>query len=154
MKFGIKLHTSKLNLFYSAALITKKLNASHVRSACYALALDMTAREIQASAKLPKESVPDPDNLELWLKVDGEMRQKGSTKDMIFKIPFLISHISSIMTLLEGDVILTGTPPGVGPVKAGQKITAGITDLVEVYFSVGKRPKPKDYLNLVPLDLV
>ncbi|KAL4643002.1 hypothetical protein ACB092_02G060800 [Castanea dentata] len=130
----------------------------------YALALDMTAREIQASAKsaglpwtvakgqdtftpigsvLPKESVPDPDNLELWLKVDGEMRQKGSTKDMIFKIPFLISHISSIMTLLEGDVILTGTPPGVGPVKAGQKITAGITDLVEVYFSVGKRPKPK-----------
>ncbi|XP_030922944.1 probable acylpyruvase FAHD1, mitochondrial [Quercus lobata] len=141
----------------------------------YALALDMTAREIQASAKsaglpwtvakgqdtftpigsvLPKESVPDPDNLELWLKVDGEMRQKGSTKDMIFKIPFLISHISSIMTLLEGDVILTGTPPGVGPVKAGQKITAGITDLVEVYFSVGKRPKPKDYLNLVPLDLV
>ncbi|KAM3707775.1 hypothetical protein ACJW30_02G049600 [Castanea mollissima] len=130
----------------------------------YALALDMTAREIQASAKsaglpwtvakgqdtftpigsvLPKELVPDPDNLELWLKVDGEMRQKGSTKDMIFKIPFLISHISSIMTLLEGDVILTGTPPGVGPVKAGQKITAGITDLVEVYFSVGKRPKPK-----------
>jgi len=130
----------------------------------YALALDMTAREIQASAKsaglpwtvakgqdtftpigsvLPKESVSDPDNLELWLKVDGEMRQKGSTKDMIFKIPFLISHISSIMTLLEGDVILTGTPPGVGPVKAGQKITAGITDLVEVYFSVGKRPKPK-----------
>ena len=42
-------------------------------------------------------------------QVDGEMRQKGSTKDMIFKIPFLISHISSIMTLLEGDVILTGT---------------------------------------------
>lgn len=88
--------------------------------------------------------VPDPDDLELWLKVlvafysykssisslttsllvtphcwvemvllplqvDGEVRQKGSTKDMIFKIPFLISHISSIMTLLEGDVILTGT---------------------------------------------
>lgn len=41
-------------------------------------------------------------------QVDGEIRQKGSTKDMMFKIPFLISHISSIMTLLEGDVILTG----------------------------------------------
>lgn len=41
-------------------------------------------------------------------QVDGETRQKGSTKDMIFKIPYLISHISSIMTLLEGDVILTG----------------------------------------------
>lgn len=130
----------------------------------YALALDMTAREIQASAKaaglpwtvakgqdtftpissvLPKEAVPDPDNLELWLKVDGEIRQKGSTQDMMFKIPFLISHISSIMTLLEGDVILTGTPPGVGPVKAGQKITAGITNLLEVYFNVAKRQKPQ-----------
>lgn len=42
------------------------------------------------------------------LQVDGEIRQKGSTKDMIFKIPYLISHISSIMTLFEGDVILTG----------------------------------------------
>lgn len=41
-------------------------------------------------------------------QVDGEVQQKGSTKDMIFKIPYLISHISSIMTLLEGDVILTG----------------------------------------------
>lgn len=93
--------------------------------------------------QLPKSAVPDPHNLELWLKVhnhysllsyffmafvkasnlfftgwinfkcvslqvDGEIRQKGSTKDMIFKIPYLISHISSIMTLFEGDVILTG----------------------------------------------
>ncbi|KAK9288068.1 hypothetical protein L1049_016514 [Liquidambar formosana] len=129
----------------------------------YALALDMTAREIQSVAKsaglpwtvakgqdtftpissvLPKSTVPDPDNLELWLKVDGEIRQKGSTKDMMFKIPFLISHISSIMTLLEGDVILTGTPPGVGPVKVGQKITAGITNLLDVYFNVEKRRRP------------
>lgn len=128
----------------------------------YALALDMTAREIQSSAKaaglpwtvakgsdtftpissyIPKSMVPDQDNLELWLKVDGEIRQKGSTKDMIFKIPFLISHISSIMTLFEGDVILTGTPPGVGPVKAGQKITAGITDLIEISFDVQPRQK-------------
>ena len=130
----------------------------------YAVALDMTAREIQASAKsaglpwtvskgqdtftpissvLPTTMVSDPDNLELWLKVDGEIRQKGSTKDMIFKIPFLISYISSIMTLLEGDVILTGTPPGVGPVKVGQKITAGITDLLDVHFNVEKRRRPE-----------
>ncbi|WRX22583.1 Fumarylacetoacetase-like [Theobroma cacao] len=136
----------------------------------YALALDMTAREIQSVAKsaglpwtvakgqdtftpissvLSMSMVPDPDNLELWLKmhflstqVDGETRQKGSTKDMIFKIPYLISHISSIMTLCEGDVILTGTPQGVGPVKVGQKISAGITGLVDVHFDVGKRQKP------------
>ncbi|MBA0549744.1 hypothetical protein Golob_020760 [Gossypium lobatum] len=129
----------------------------------YALALDMTAREIQSVAKsagLPwtvakgqdtftpissvfsVSMVPNPDNLELWLKVDDEIRQKGSTKDMIFKIPYLISHISSIMTLFEGDTILTGTPQGVGPVKLGQKITAGITGLVDVCFDVGKRQKP------------
>lgn len=128
----------------------------------YALALDMTAREIQASAKsaglpwtvakgqdtftpisavLPKSAINDPDNLELWLKVDDEIRQKGSTRDMIFKIPFLISHISSIMTLMEGDVILTGTPKGVGPVRAGQKITAGITDIIDVRFGIQKRQK-------------
>lgn len=128
----------------------------------YALALDMTAREIQASAKsaglpwtvakgqdtftpisavLPKSAIQDPHNLELWLKVDDEIRQKGSTRDMIFKIPFLISHISSIMTLLEGDVILTGTPQGVGPVRAGQKITAGISGLIDVHFDVQKRQR-------------
>ncbi|XP_006837186.3 acylpyruvase FAHD1, mitochondrial [Amborella trichopoda] len=120
----------------------------------YALALDMTAREIQSSAKaaglpwtvakgqdtftpigsvIPTSMVKDPHDLELWLKVDGETRQKGSTKDMMFKIPFLIGHISSILTLFERDVILTGTPPGVGPVKAGQQIAAGITGLVEVH---------------------
>ncbi|KAK4477844.1 hypothetical protein RD792_017107 [Penstemon davidsonii] len=128
----------------------------------YALALDMTAREIQSTAKaaglpwsiakgqdtftpispvVPTSMVPDPHNLELWLKVDGEIRQKGSTSDMIFKIPFLISHISSIFTLLEGDVILTGTPQGVGPVKVGQKIDAGITGLLDMHFDVERRHK-------------
>ncbi|KAM0948512.1 putative acylpyruvate hydrolase [Dioscorea sansibarensis] len=129
----------------------------------YALALDMTAREVQASAKsaglpwtvakgqdtftpisevLPKSMVTDPHNLELWLKVDDEIKQKGSTTDMIFKLPFLVSHISSFFTLMEGDVILTGTPQGVGPVKAGQKITAGITGLIDVHFDVQKRKAP------------
>ncbi|XP_039126708.1 probable acylpyruvase FAHD1, mitochondrial [Dioscorea cayenensis subsp. rotundata] len=129
----------------------------------YALALDMTAREIQDSAKsaglpwivakgqdtftpisevLPKSMVADPHNIELWLKVDDEIKQKGSTSDMIFKLPFLISHISSFFTLMEGDVILTGTPQGVGPVKTGQKITAGITGLIDVHFDVQKRKAP------------
>ncbi|XP_020266319.1 acylpyruvase FAHD1, mitochondrial, partial [Asparagus officinalis] len=93
------------------------------------------------SAVLPKSAIRDPDNVELWLKVDDEIRQKGSTRDMIFKIPFLISHISSIMTLMEGDVILTGTPQGVGPVRAGQKITAGISGIIDVQFDVQKRQR-------------
>ncbi|XP_066383323.1 probable acylpyruvase FAHD2, mitochondrial isoform X1 [Miscanthus floridulus] len=98
------------------------------------------------SAVVPKSAVTNPDDLELWLKlttnciqVDDELRQKGSTRDMIFKIPFLISYISSIMTLMEGDVILTGTPEGVGPVRVGQKIKAGITDLIDVEFNVQRR---------------
>lgn len=130
----------------------------------YALAIDVTARDLQAVAKasglpwtvakgydtftpisdfIPKKKVPSLDDLELWLKVDGEMRQRGSPKDMIFSVPFLISHISSVMTLLEGDVILTGTPSGVGPVKAGQKITAGITGLIDMSFPVVSRQKMK-----------
>ncbi|KAK9671772.1 hypothetical protein RND81_12G053900 [Saponaria officinalis] len=131
----------------------------------YAFGLDMTARELQSTIKaagLPwllakgqdtftpistmilKSEVPDPHNLEIWLKVDGEIRQKGSTKDMMFTVPFLVSHISSFMTLLEGDVILTGTPEGVGPVKPGQKITAGIKGLIDVEFDVAKRRVPVD----------
>ncbi|CAO2840398.1 unnamed protein product [Amaranthus hypochondriacus] len=129
----------------------------------YAFGLDMTAKELQATIKasglpwllakgldtftpisemIPKSQVPDPHDLELWLKVDGELKQKGSTRDMIFKIPYLISHISSFMTLLEGDVILTGTPEGIGAVKAGQKITAGITGLVDVNFNAELRGTP------------
>lgn len=95
------------------------------------------------SAVVPKSAVPDPYDLELWLKVDDELRQKGLTSDMIFKIPSLISYISSFMTLMEGDVILTGTPPdGVGPVRVGQKIKAGITDLIDVEFDVQRRKRP------------
>lgn len=128
----------------------------------YAVALDMTARDVQAVAKaaghpwimakgqdtfnpisefIPKSQIPDPDNVELWLKVDDELRQKGSTSDMIFKIPFLVSHISQFMTLVEGDVILTGTPPGVKPVKAGQKISAGITGITDIHCDVQRRQK-------------
>ncbi len=60
------------------------------------------------------DEVADVDNLKLWLKVNGAMYQNGSTKDMYFKIPFLVSYISEFMTLLPGDVISTGTPAGVG----------------------------------------
>ena len=64
------------------------------------------AKGVVAFKKLIIKSQPLQRNLAF--QVDGEVRQKGSTKDMIFSVPFLISHISSIMTLFEGDVILTG----------------------------------------------
>jgi 2,4-diketo-3-deoxy-L-fuconate hydrolase len=60
------------------------------------------------------DEINDPQNLDLWLKVNGELLQNSNTNDMIFNIPFVISYISQFMTLLPGDVISTGTPAGVG----------------------------------------
>ncbi|RYY21387.1 MAG: FAA hydrolase family protein [Cytophagaceae bacterium] len=60
------------------------------------------------------DEVGDVDNLRLWLTVNGQMMQEGTTANLIFKIPFLIAYLSQFMTLLPGDIISTGTPAGVG----------------------------------------
>ncbi len=82
------------------------------------------------------DEIEDPNNLNLWLKVNGEMMQNSSTSDFIFNIPFVVSYLSQFMTLLPGDVISTGTPAGVGlglnpPVflKPGDKVELGIEGL-------------------------
>jgi 2-keto-4-pentenoate hydratase/2-oxohepta-3-ene-1,7-dioic acid hydratase in catechol pathway len=84
------------------------------------------------------DEIPDLDNLRLWLTVNGQMMQDGTTANFIFKIPHLISYVSRFMTLLPGDVISTGTPAGVGlgmkpPVflKAGDVVELGIDGLGE-----------------------
>jgi 2-keto-4-pentenoate hydratase/2-oxohepta-3-ene-1,7-dioic acid hydratase in catechol pathway len=61
-----------------------------------------------------KDEIPDPHNLNLWLKVNGKMMQNENTNDLVFKVPQLVSYISQFMTLLPGDIISTGTPAGVG----------------------------------------
>ena len=61
-----------------------------------------------------KDEVPDPHNIDLWLKLNGRTMQNSNTSDLVFNIPKLISYISGFMTLLPGDVISTGTPFGVG----------------------------------------
>jgi 2,4-didehydro-3-deoxy-L-rhamnonate hydrolase len=61
-----------------------------------------------------KDEIPNPNNLNLWLKLNGEMMQNSSTSDFIFNVQHVVSHISQFMTLLPGDVISTGTPFGVG----------------------------------------
>ena len=94
---------------------------------------------LPVSSFIPLESVPDPHNVSLWCKVNGEARQDGCTKDMIFNLPTLISFISQYFTLEEGDLVLTGTPSGVGPLKHGDVITGGIPGLMEMSFSVVKR---------------
>ena len=86
-----------------------------------------------------RDEVSDPQNLALWLDVDGQRRQTGNTSTMIFGVAHLVSYISQFMTLMPGDVIATGTPPGVGmgikptPVflQAGQVMTLGIEGLGE-----------------------
>ena len=71
-------------------------------------------------------------------QVNGATKQDGSTKDMIFNIPALIAYISQYFTLEPGDVILTGTPSGVGPTVAGDTIQCGLADLVSMQFTVSK----------------
>ena len=71
----------------------------------------------------------DPADLEVTCTVDGERRQHGRTSSLIFGIPTLISYISRVMTLLPGDVVLTGTPSGVGPIRPGQQVECAIEGL-------------------------
>jgi ureidoglycolate lyase len=69
-----------------------------------------------------KDEVPDPQNLALWLEVDGHRYQNGNTRTMIFPVKKLVSYLSQFMTLHPGDVITTGTPAGVGMGQKPEKI--------------------------------
>lgn len=103
---------------------------------------DVTARDIQRREKVYARAkgfdtfcpvgpwleteVADPQSLNLELRVNGNVRQRGSTSDMIFPVTEVIAFVSAIMTLLPGDVITTGTPPGVGPLAAGDRVEVAI----------------------------
>jgi len=86
-----------------------------------------------------RDEVPDPQNLELWLEVDGRTYQRGTTKHMIFSVARLVSYISGFMSLHPGDIISTGTPPGIGmgqkpqPIflRPGNHVRLGIAGLGE-----------------------
>jgi acylpyruvate hydrolase len=113
----------------------------------YSIGLEMTLRDVQTiykEKKLPwtaakafdtsmalgpfisKEMIPNPNEVDLWLTVNEDMRQSDSTSLMIFSVERLIAEASKIMTLYPGDVIATGTPKGVGQVKSGDVLKAGI----------------------------
>jgi len=111
----------------------------------YSCADDVTARDIQRREKVYARAkgfdtfcpvgpwletdVPDPQGLALALRVNGEVRQRGSTGDMIFTVAELTAFISSVMTLEPGDLILTGTPPGVGPLGPGDTVEVEIAGI-------------------------
>jgi 2,4-didehydro-3-deoxy-L-rhamnonate hydrolase len=85
-----------------------------------------------------RDEIPDPQNLSMWLDVNGERVQNGSTKTMIFNVAQIVSYVSHFMILEPGDVITTGTPPGVGMgmkpqrfLKAGDVVSLGIEGLGE-----------------------
>lgn len=123
----------------------------------YLLALDITARDIQQKAKLeglpwtiakgfdtfcpisnavPKEMVSDANNLSLNLKVNGRIRQSSNTRNMIYPVEKIVSFVSKIMTLERGDLILTGTPEGVGPINSGDVIEAELGDICSLKVDV------------------
>jgi 2-keto-4-pentenoate hydratase/2-oxohepta-3-ene-1,7-dioic acid hydratase in catechol pathway len=83
-----------------------------------------------------RDEVPDPQNLPMWLSVNGQTMQNGSTKTMVYGVAFIVSYLSQFMTLHPGDIISTGTPPGVGMgmkppryLKAGDVVELGIGGL-------------------------
>ena len=85
-----------------------------------------------------RDEIADWSTLDMWLEVDGHRFQNGSTRTMVFGVPFLVSYVSRFMSLQSGDVILTGTPPGVGLgqkpptyLRAGQEVRLGINGLGE-----------------------
>jgi 2-keto-4-pentenoate hydratase/2-oxohepta-3-ene-1,7-dioic acid hydratase in catechol pathway len=115
----------------------------------YCVALDITARDIQDEAKkhgwpwaiakgfdtfapisdiVLKDKISNPNNLDLSLKVNGEIRQNSNTKYMIYSVERIIEFVSSIMTLEKGDLIMTGTPEGVGEIAAGDVLEAKLGD--------------------------
>lgn len=120
---------------------------SNIQSKGYILAIDMTGRNVQDEAKkkglpwsiakgfdtflpisspIPKSTIPDPHNVHLWLSVNGAMKQNDSTELMLFRIPRQLQDISRVMVLEKGDIVLTGTPKGVGPVSTGDVMRAGL----------------------------
>jgi 2-keto-4-pentenoate hydratase/2-oxohepta-3-ene-1,7-dioic acid hydratase in catechol pathway len=81
------------------------------------------------SEPVPVEKAGDLQNLELELTVNGEVRQKGNTANMIFTLPWLISYVSRFITMEKGDILITGTPEGVSEIRPGDTVVARIQNV-------------------------
>jgi 2-keto-4-pentenoate hydratase/2-oxohepta-3-ene-1,7-dioic acid hydratase in catechol pathway len=111
----------------------------------YSIGLDMTLRgpELPSWRKsidsygvlgpwiVTRDEIPDPNALDLWLSVNGEERQHSNTRRMVYGVERLIEYATSFYTLFPGDLVFTGTPEGVGPVRPGDEIRAGIEGIGE-----------------------
>jgi fumarylpyruvate hydrolase len=113
----------------------------------YAVGIDFTRRDLQGEAKkagrpweigkafehsapvsalVPAARIGHPDKGAIWLDVNGKRAQQGDLAQMIWKVPEVIAELSKLFTLAPGDIIMTGTPAGVGPVKRGDRIACGV----------------------------
>lgn len=121
------------------------------------IGIDFTARDIQEVSKskglpwekskafdgsapisnfISKNNYPDLKNLDFHLEINGETVQKGNTKNVLFGFEKIIAYVSQFITLRQGDLIFTGTPEGVGPVKTGDKLTSFIENKKMLEFEV------------------
>jgi len=119
----------------------------------YAVGIDMTRRDLQAEAKVmgrpwevgkafehsalcgelvPVRTIGHPDRGAIWLDVNGERRQEGDLAQLIWKVPEVIAELSKLFTLAPGDLIMTGTPAGVGAVAKGDVMRGGVEGLGEI----------------------
>ena len=124
----------------------------------YGVGVDMTRRDLQSQAKeqarpweagksfvhaapcseiVPIEACANAAAAEITLTVNGEVRQQGNTNQMIWKIPEVISRLSTLFCLQAGDLIFTGTPAGVGPVQRGDQLNCRVVDLTSFSFTIG-----------------
>ena len=123
----------------------------------YAVSLDMTRRDLQGVAKdmgrpwevgkafehsgpcgpvMRAADIGHPSQGAIWLKVNGRTRQQGDLNQMIWKVPEVISYLSELFTLSAGDVIMTGTPSGVGPVERGDRLHGFVEGVGELRLAV------------------
>ena len=146
-------HEVELGVVIGSVCRNVKRQDAMAHIAGYAIALDMTLRgpEFQCFRKsidtysvlgpwlVTADEIDDPNQLDLWIKVNGEMRQQSNTRHLVYDIARLIEFASSFYTLNPGDVIMTGTPEGVGPVKPGDLLEAGIEKIGD--FSIRIAPE-------------
>ncbi len=129
----------------------KRESVDHVmkKIAGYGVGLDLTLRDLQSRLKqaglpwekskafdgsapvstfIPAKDFPDPQNVELMLRVNDAVRQNGSTSTMLWRLPELLAHASQFFTLQPGDLFFTGTPAGVGPLQQGDVLSLSLAD--------------------------